>query len=258
MPSVQPSLRDLCRCRRIPGVETPGYYRVVPLGRTRFLNSVWDGRLGQLAFEFGKLMKKTLAMVLVVATMFAAKTMFSQKNATVFKLDDETKGILRDATADNWFKKEAFTSALLGAATAIGAAWVAFLWQRRNEQRAERAFNQLVLDAIRIELKTLIDIYDSGKAGKIKDLKDGETFPYWLHFSQRHFIVFESNASHVGKIDPELAAQIIKVYEIMKVFVEAMGVNSYCVRDLDQVAWALKQTPNDTRLIERQQGNHLS
>ena len=32
---VQPSLRDLCRCRRIPGVETPGYCRVVPLGRTR-------------------------------------------------------------------------------------------------------------------------------------------------------------------------------------------------------------------------------
>ena len=32
---VLPSLRDSCRCRRIPGVEMPGYYRVVPLGRTR-------------------------------------------------------------------------------------------------------------------------------------------------------------------------------------------------------------------------------
>ena len=27
-----PSLRDSCRCRRIPGVETPGYFRVVPAG----------------------------------------------------------------------------------------------------------------------------------------------------------------------------------------------------------------------------------
>jgi hypothetical protein len=33
VPSGQPSLRDSWRCRRIPGVETPGYYRVVPLGR---------------------------------------------------------------------------------------------------------------------------------------------------------------------------------------------------------------------------------
>ena len=32
MPFVQPSLRDSCRCRRIPGVETPGYCRVVPAG----------------------------------------------------------------------------------------------------------------------------------------------------------------------------------------------------------------------------------
>ncbi len=34
-PSLQPSRWDSCRCRRIPGVETPGYYRVVPLGRAR-------------------------------------------------------------------------------------------------------------------------------------------------------------------------------------------------------------------------------
>ena len=34
-PFVQPSLRDSCRCGRIPGVETPGYCRVVPLGRGR-------------------------------------------------------------------------------------------------------------------------------------------------------------------------------------------------------------------------------
>jgi len=32
---VQPSRWDLCRRRRIPGVETPGYCRVVPLGRTQ-------------------------------------------------------------------------------------------------------------------------------------------------------------------------------------------------------------------------------
>jgi hypothetical protein len=35
VPFILPSLRDLCRCRWIPGVETPGYCRVVPLGRAR-------------------------------------------------------------------------------------------------------------------------------------------------------------------------------------------------------------------------------
>ena len=203
-------------------------------------------------------MKILLGIFLIVTAAFLAETTFSQTDVTVFKLDEETKGILRDATTDSWFKREAFTSALIGAATAIGAAWLAFLWQSAKEQKAERDFNQRVLDAIRMELKTLMGIYDSGKAGKIKDFKDGDIFPYWLHFSQKHFVVFESNASHIGKIDPELAAQIIKVYEIMKVFVEAMGVNSYYVRDRDQVAWALKQNPTDTRLIERQQGIHLS
>ena len=193
-------------------------------------------------------------MLLIAVAMFAAETMFPQTNATVFKLDDESKGILREATTDSWFKKEAFTSALLGAATAILAAWLAFLWQCRKDREAETEFNQRVLDAIQIELKTLMGIYDSGKAGKIKNLKEGETFPYWLHFTQKHLVVFESNASHIGKIDPELAGQIIKVYEIMKVFIEAMGVNSYYVRDLDQVAWALKHNPTDPHLGERWQG----
>jgi len=33
-----------------------------------------------------------------------------------------------------------------------------------------------------------------------------------------------------------------------------MGVNSYYVRDLDQVAWALKHNPTDPNLGERWQG----
>ena len=165
---------------------------------------------------------------------------------------------MREATTDSWFKKDAFTSALLGGLTAVVAAWLAYWWELRKERHADQEFDQRVLSAIQIELKTLMDIYDSGKAAKIKNLKDGETFPYWLHFSQKHFVIFESNASHIGKINPELAGQIIKVYEIMKVFIEAMGVNSSYVRDSDQVVWALKHAPTDPNLIERQQWLHSS
>ena len=78
---IQPSLRDSCRCRRIPGVETPGYCRVVPLGRMPadgsrspqfairnskwsgllFRFSFWDGRLGHLAFELSLHVENTMS-----------------------------------------------------------------------------------------------------------------------------------------------------------------------------------------------------
>jgi hypothetical protein len=198
-------------------------------------------------------MRKLLAIFWLVAMISTADVTFSQTNATVFKLDNQTKDILRDAMADRWFKKEAFTSALLGAATAILAAWLAFLWQSRRDQKTEDQFNQRILDAIEIELKTLMEIYDSDESRQIKDLRDGETFPYWFHFSQKHFVIFESNTSHIGKIDHRLAGRIIKVYELMKVFVEAMGINSYHVRDLEQVQWGLKRNPDDQYLLERKQ-----
>src|ERR1019366_7440856 len=96
----------------------------------------------------------------------------------------ETKNLLREATADSWFKKDAFTSALLGGLTAVAAAWFAYRWQRCKEQEADDEFNMRVLKAIEIELRTLAEIYDSGAAGKIKDLKEGEAFRFWFHFSQ--------------------------------------------------------------------------
>jgi hypothetical protein len=97
----------------------------------------------------------------------------------------------------------------------------------------------------------LLEIYDTGTAVKIKDLKDGELFPYWLHFSQKHFVVFESNALHIGKIDPELAGQIIKVYELLKVFVENMGINGRYLADRDQTNWALRFNSTDKNLLDR-------
>ena len=51
VPFILPSLRDLCRCQRIPGAETPGYYRVVPLGRTR---CGWDSRAPNAAGATGR------------------------------------------------------------------------------------------------------------------------------------------------------------------------------------------------------------
>ncbi|HLX69844.1 MAG TPA: hypothetical protein VKV04_09485 [Verrucomicrobiae bacterium] len=196
-------------------------------------------------------MRKHWGMIVVLASMLVCKIASAQTNAVLFRLDDETKQILRKATTDSWFKKEAFTSALLGGLTAIAAAWLAYRWELRKERKAEQEFNWRVLDAIQIELKTLMEMYDSGTGAKIKDLKDGETFPYWLHFTQRHFVVFESNALHIGKIDPELASQIIRVYELLKVWVEGAGINSHHVRDQNQNILALRIHPTDHNLLQQ-------
>ena len=200
--------------------------------------------------------KKYLAFLVVITGLLIGRMAFAQTNAVLFKLDDETKNILRDATTDSWFKKEAFTSALLGGLTAVVAAWFAYRWEIRKEKRADEEFNLRVLDAIQTELKTLLEIYDADVSKKLKDLKEGEVFPHWSHFSQNHFIIYETNASHIGKIDPELAKQLIKVHEFLKVLVESFGINSRYVMESDQIAWGLRQRPTDQQLSEKQQNIH--
>jgi type II secretory pathway pseudopilin PulG len=196
-------------------------------------------------------MKNPFGKILLLAFVLIWKPAFAQSNTVVLNLDNETRDILLNATEDSWFKKDAFTSALLGGLTALAAVFWTDWLQRRKEHREEDEFNQRVLNAIRIELKMLLEIHDNGASGKIKDLKDGDTFNYWLHFSQKHFVIFESNASNIGKIDSELASQIIKVYGLLRVYVETMGINSRYVSDNDQTNWALQLNPTDKNLLER-------
>jgi hypothetical protein len=70
-------------------------------------------------------MKQSLLLAgIIFALVASGHETAAQTSATVLTLDAETKAILRDATADSWFSKEAFTSALLGGLLAVGAAYL--------------------------------------------------------------------------------------------------------------------------------------
>jgi len=147
-------------------------------------------------------------------------------------------------------------SALLGGLTALAAVLLADYLQRKKENREDKDFNFHVLEAIQTELKTLLEVFDADTSNKLKNLKEGEVFPHWIHFSQKHFIVYETNIIHIGKIDPKLAKQLIKVHELIKVLIENFGINSHYVMDSDQVYWALRQNPNDQNLMARKERAH--
>ena len=175
----------------------------------------------------------------------------AQMKAIPIKLDDKTQKILQDATSDHWL--EMCASAFLGGIMAVIAAWVGFRWQTRKEEKGEKEFNLRVLEAICYEVKILQAIYDEGAGKLLKEHKAGEPFFRWLHISQQHFTVFESNAEHIGKIDSELAKRIIAIYELMKLMVENFGVNSRYLANLDQLNSLLRANPNDQNLLRDKQ-----
>jgi len=183
----------------------------------------------------------------LVALLATAESTFALTNEAVLRLDPETRGLVRQLAEDSWFKKEAFASALLGGLIAVGAAWLAHYLQTKKEEDAEKRFNDRVLGAIRVELTTLRQFYDTSEARRFKDFEEGDTFPFWLHLRQNHFTVFESNAAHIGKIEPDLASRLVRVYELLRVLIEYLGVNSRYFEELQQVWRELRIRPTTVR-----------
>jgi hypothetical protein len=105
-------------------------------------------------------MERHLGIFLVLVGLAIFRIASAQTNTAYFRLDDETKNIFKNATEDSWFKKEAFTSALLGGLTAVVAAWLAYRWELAKEKNSDQEFDQRVLEAIQIEIKTLLGVYE--------------------------------------------------------------------------------------------------
>jgi hypothetical protein len=159
--------------------------------------------------------------------------------------------ISQDTSSDHWL--ETFASAFLGGIMAILAAWIAFKWQTGKEQKNEDEFNLRVLGAICHEIKILQAIYDNGSGQLLKEHKAGTPFFHWLNISQQHFIVYESNAEHIGKIDSELAKRIITIYATMKVMVENFGVNSHYIASFEKANSFLQQNPKDPIFVRNKE-----
>jgi hypothetical protein len=195
-------------------------------------------------------MKRILPSIYILAVLgIGIQFGLAQTNAIAVKLDDKTQEILQGATSDHWL--ETFASAFLGGIMAIAAAWIAFRWQICKEKNEQKEFNLRVLEAICCEVKTLREIYDEGSGKMLKEHKAGEPFFRWLHISQEHFTVFESNAEHIGRIDSELAKQIIVVYELMKLMIESFGVNSRYIGELEKINAFLRTDEKNPHLLQQ-------
>lgn len=167
------------------------------------------------------------------------------------KLDAKTLALLDKPPESHW--GETFTSALLGGVLAILGGWLVFRLQQLKDHKAQTEFNFRVVEAICCEVKTLKSIYDADTGARLRQHPAGEPYFRWLHISQNHFVVFESNAEHIGKIEPELASHIIEVYELMKLMVESLGVNRHHTDKLEKVNDSLQTRPDDAELVRIRQ-----
>jgi hypothetical protein len=165
--------------------------------------------------------------ILVVADVSAG---FAQTNALPVRLDDETRQLLRKSTADHWFKKDAFFSTVVGGVLAAAGGLVAVTyaeWSRKRRKLKEDAeFRANVLRAIRCELIATREVYDQGIGAKLKEVPDGQLFPFRLGLTQDWFTIFNANAVHLGKIDADISRQIIGVYTQSKQLIEEFRINN--------------------------------
>lgn len=155
---------------------------------------------------------------------------FGQTNVSVLHLDDETRNILRDTTADTWFKKDAFTSTVLGGLLAViggfAAVWYAHRLQQQHAKQEEEEFKANVLRAIRRELEVMTSVYEQAIGAELRGLSDGQVFETRLALTQDWFTVFSANAVHLGRLDADSSHRIVSIYTRVKQLIEEFRINN--------------------------------
>ncbi len=100
-----------------------------------------------------------------------------------------------------------------------------FLIQEARKKDQDEEFEKNVLHAICCEITTLLYLHDKGIGQALRNLPEGKPLFGFLHISQNFFTVFESNASHIGKIAPALSKDMVELYLVMKAMIEDLAVN---------------------------------
>ena len=171
--------------------------------------------------------------ILVVADVSAG---FAQTNALPVRLDDETRQLLRKSTAGTLYVYVGSQSAAVPVSMVVGGVLAAAgglvavtyaEWSRKRRKLKEDAeFRANVLRAIRCELIATREVYDQGIGAKLKEVPDGQLFPFRLGLTQDWFTIFNANAVHLGKIDADISRQIIGVYTQSKQLIEEFRINN--------------------------------
>ena len=175
---------------------------------------------------------RSLFLCLIAGIMFTGGigTTFAQTNIPSLRLDDETRKLLREATEDKWFKKDALFSTLIGGLLAavggFGAVRMAHRLQAKHKEQEDSEFKANVLGAIRRELEAMGAIYEKGIGGLLRPLVEGQMFQTRLALTQDWFTVFSANAVHLGRLDAESSRRIVTIYTLLKGLIEEFRINN--------------------------------
>lgn len=171
----------------------------------------------------------------------AIPTSSAQTNTITVQLNAREYSLLEKATDDTWFKMDTFVSTLLGGFLAIFAAWAAHKIQLKQQKTDDAEFVQRVLQAIRAEIAALQESYDRAMGAHLAKLKPGDRFNIRLGLSLSYFTVFEANAVHLGKLDPEVAKRVVRLYVNLKALVDNFRINNQYISDHEALLLRLKE-----------------
>src|SRR5579862_2097556 len=199
-------------------------------------------------------MKKNLVAVLTVLTG-CAFTACAQTNAVTMKLDPDTLKLLQSLNEDHWLRKDVMVSTIVGGALAIIGGFLAALYtdwlQAKQKRRDDDQFSQNVLRAIRRELEAIGEVYDHGIGEQLKQLPEGQIFPFRLGLTQDWFTIFHANAVHLGRLEGEICRQVVTVYMMAQQLIEELRLNNDGLYILGNLTTESKVQPFDPSIPTR-------
>lgn len=107
--------------------------------------------------------------------------------------------------------------------------------RKERETQARNEFSKNVLRAIRCELEALDELYYAGIGSDLTKTEDGSPLKVRFALSEEFYTVFNSNAVHLGKVDAQIAKQIVKVYMLVKAQIENLRINNTMLDELDRL-----------------------
>lgn len=116
------------------------------------------------------------------------------------------------------------------------------IWRENEKEKREL---KAVLQGFHSELKTLWERYMDSVGFEIENLPDNKPWLKYWPITHDYFILFNSNASKVGKIeDQELREKIIFVYIRAKGIVDSFKMNNELNQKVENLEFTIAQLGN--------------
>jgi len=130
--------------------------------------------------------------------------------------------------------------------------------QDARDKNAEMAEIRAILQAIRDEIQTLVEVNMEGGGGDIKAASGNEPIAMFYPISDHYFTTFETNASRIGKVsDAAIRRQIIRTYVLFKALVDTIRLNNHFTGKLESAEAAHRNcAPDELEARERECALH--